>query len=1207
MLFFEMLTGLKPFYGKDIMDTIHHHIAIHAPVLSSINSTIPLPLERVIQKQLAKDPNDRYHSTLGLQYDLEQILFSLRKGELDAEMQPGTLDVRDSLFVSTRIFGREKDLAILKRKIEELAGGEVGFIQLSGTGGIGKSSLLKELKGALESEGYLLASAHFSSSEQHIPLSGILEVFKDIIRRILSEKEEVLIQWKTQLQEVLEQQAPYIAEVVPAIEKLLGPQTKRSEALPKDSEDRLKKALIDFLSIFTFDDKPLILLLDDLQYCDSAGLSLLDSLVRSGRVKNLLLVASSRDEVVTAEFESLIQGWKEAKMPYYAHKIEPLSIQATEELLADVFGPQQRNVYELARLITQKTKGIPLLLREFISNANQKKYFTFSRKTLDWKWDLDFLSSLPVPDSVADLLVLKLGNLSGNCRQLLEYASILGEVFRFDDLRRLMQLPELETASRLNEAVILGIINHHTIDPSSAIVDAPGYAFAHLRVHSVISESIPDEQNKRIRFDLGKIYLERGFQELSGREELFKVANNFHAALEFWIDKGDAGDQVKRWFYEAAKKARLAFSYELAENYISGALSLMDEEVWDRNFDLAFGISLEGIKCRYLSGNKEGALVLFEQAASKERHVNHKVRRCLTLQWLYINDSRTEDALNMAIQALQSLGIRIPKNPNQGHMLLEIIRTRLALGFRPLKRLRRLEINTDPDALLQSELLYWCLPPASATNVNLQALLSLKLLQVYARFGRDPYGISGIMMYGFVLAGGFGDYENGFRFIELGVAESRKFNDPFGIGNSLFGLGLLGTLKLPIRDLLEPMQEAYINFDICGDTYLASTCTSTMSGNRFLLGRPLAEIGEKLSGYILYSEKAKDNNTINLHLNLQKQINVLCTDELVEDHIVEAACGNSDKMDKTHRFWTNSYQMLVCYLLKKERKGLEHSALAKKDLANQLFLMIDFVYFYYDSLLLARTNLNGSPADKRNALLGIRKNLKRIEPRGKKAPLAFAHMMWAIKACEKMMLGEFKMAYSLLEKAMENLHPDEYIHDKAIFYEMQALICTLLSETTKAHMLIQKAYDSFWEWGAKAVCYQLALDHPEIVTVNSKLRGHKAESSTPIHSKAGLPEDPNMRIDLGSVLKASQAISTEIELPKLLESLLRILMQNAGATRGVLVMPIKGVLCVMAEGSTDKQELKTLQKIPITDVNAGVPVTVINYAARSQEVVSIED
>ncbi|MBI1223318.1 MAG: AAA family ATPase [Bacteroidetes bacterium] len=1206
VLFFQMLSGQMPFPGEDMMELIHQHIAIQAPVINSINSFVPIPLSKVIQKQLAKDPKDRYQSALGLQLDLEQILYALKKGEIDQSMQPGALDVQDTLFFTNKIYGRNKNLEQLTKEIKALAGGKVGFVNLAGTSGIGKSSLLKELKGKLEAEGYLLASAQFSSNEQSIPLSGLLGVFNDLIRRILTEKEEDLIQWKLRLHEVLEQQAPYIAEMAPSIELLLGAQPKRAEALPKDSEDRLKKAFIDFLSVFTLNDRPLVLLLDDLHYCDLAGVAAIDSLMTSGRLKNLVLVTTTREELLSDYFNQTIAGWKDSGLPCYQHIVEPLSVEAAEELLAEVFQRKQWNLAELARLMIHKTKGIPLLLKEFIANASQNKYFSFSRKTLEWKWDLKMLDSLPVPDTVAELILQNLKNLTGNCLFLLEHAAVIGESFRFDELKQLTQLPDLEIASRINEAVLLGIINHNTNSGYGIQNDAPSYMFAHGRVHSAVKKDIETGKRIRIQFELGKINLKKGYPNEIEREELFTVSNNFHDAIDLWEEFGDSTDQVKLWLLSAARQARLSFSYELANAFVSDALRLMNDDVWVRNYEFANTLYSESIKCKYLSGNKEEAIRIFDQLGARVQNESDVVRRYLILQCLYINDSKTAEALDIAMKALASLGIKVPISPNNGHLFAQIIKTRLTLGLKPLKKLRRLENVTNPDALLLSELLFWCQPPASATNVNLQSLLALKLLGIYARYGKNQYGLGGINMFGFVLAGGFGMFKKGAEYVKLAVEESRKFNDPFAVGNALFGLGLLGTLELPLRDLQEPMQEAFQSFDISGDTYLASTCCSTLVGNLFFMGTPLEEIKEKLSDYIDYSVKAKDNNTIQLHQNFQKQISILMEEDAMEENRIEEACTGLDKMDKTHRFWTNAYQLFVCLVLNKSEKAQTYSKAARAELADQLFLMIDFVYFYYDSLLLARTNLNASEPERKSALKVLGKNLKKIKARGKKAPLAFAHMMRAIQACQKMMQGKYQQAFALFDLAIRGMKEDEYLQDKALFYEMQALVCQELNDEKKALSLQQKAYDLYWAWGARAACNRLASENVHLQEVQRSQSKSNVEHSGAIHGDTILPEDPNIRIDLSTVLKASQAISTEIELPKLLETLLGILMQNAGATRVVLIMPVKKELCVMAEGTTDRKEVITLQKIPINHDVANVPVSVINYATRSLEIVNIE-
>lgn len=1204
VLFYELLSGAKPYGGTDKMELIHSHIAINAPKLEHINTSIPSGLSRVIAKLLAKDPNDRYRSTLGLRYDLEQILHGLESGINLQDMQPGKRDISDRIQVSTKIFGRKSEIENIFQNIPNSGKDPVTFILINGKSGIGRSAFLKEIKIQLELKKYLIGSAGFSGNDQYIPMSGILEVFKDLIRRILSENDSILTHWKELLKDVLGGRVAYLAEILPGIEKILGAQPFIPEALPKESEDRLTKALIDFLSVFTFNETPLIILLDDLQYADPIELRLLETLCLSGRIRNLCIIACTKTDHEINEFSYFIQRLKEGQSACFNYTLEALSKEAVAEFLSDAFGQNISAQSELAAVFMNKTDGIPLLLQEFLQNANQAGYFKFSSEEMNWQWEIESLQSFPLPETVANILLFKLESVSPASMKLLEIAAIVGETFGFKDLQHLLKISEIEVANLLHEVIFLGLVNQL---PTGKLREGIFiYSFAHPSIQIAILERISSERKSQLNFEHSQFFLQIPAHTLS-REQLLQLAGHIHASILHWKEKGDMLDYIKGIMLEATKKCRKVFSYDLADLYIADALNLLNEESWKRNHALAFNIYLESIKCLFLNGKQPAAIELFEKGTKWENSREDKVKRYMCMVLLHTHESEAEKALNMAKLGLAALGIHLPSNPNQWHVFLEIISTQISLGLNPIKKLRAQKANSNPEALLISELIFRSFAPANSLNKNLLVILSLKALQLYTKYGLNPFLPSSLTMYGFVVSNGFGNFKKGFEFIKLANEMSDQLNDPFAIGSARYALGLLGTIMLPLRDLKKPMEEALLNFDICGDLYLASACTSTLVGNQFQLGVPLQEIEENLIKLIDFSENAKDVNTIILHRNLKAQIQLLQSRNDVTELNLASACQHLDRADKSHKFWSHFYQMLLCYLVNEDKLGLIHAEKAKIFLSRPLFLMENFVYFYYDSLLLTRKNLMGTEKEKAQTIKLIRQNYRMLKPRGKKAPLSYGHLLEGIKACEHMLHSQYFEAFEALNRALDGLRAEEYYHDRGIFLNLQAEICIIQGNQEQASKLLKQAYISFQTWGAEAVCYILEKKYPEIQFQDTKL-SIITESENISHQEVGrLQEDPNIKIDLSSVLKASQTISTEIELPKLLKKLLEIIMQNAGATRGVLLMPIKGQLCVMAEESSDMKDLKILQKIPTTHANSNLPQTLINYVTRTKELVSLDD
>lgn len=143
--FFEMLTGSRPFEADDTIGWLHCHIAKTPPPCTIANPSTPEVVSDIIMKLLSKNSEDRYQSSNGIVYDLEECLRQLEQNGSIDDFELGRGDVSKKFQTPQKLLGRENELETLKKAFNTVAAGGMEYLLVSGYSGVGKSALVHEV------------------------------------------------------------------------------------------------------------------------------------------------------------------------------------------------------------------------------------------------------------------------------------------------------------------------------------------------------------------------------------------------------------------------------------------------------------------------------------------------------------------------------------------------------------------------------------------------------------------------------------------------------------------------------------------------------------------------------------------------------------------------------------------------------------------------------------------------------------------------------------------------------------------------------------------------------------------------------------------------------------------------------------------------------------------------------------------------------
>lgn len=375
--FYELLTHQLPFATTDPIELIHCHLAQQANPPHALIPTIPLTVSKIVMKLLAKTPEERYQSACGLKADWE-ICF--KQWQTQGQILPfplGQQDISDKFHIPKKLYGREQEVSQVLDTFERVSQGTTEMILVAGYSGIGKSVLVQEIhKPIVRQRGYFI-TGKFDQFKRDIPYAAISTAFQDLIRQLLSESDTDIGIWKAQILEVLEPNGQVIIDVIPELEKIIGKQPSVEKLGANEAQNRFNLSFQRFISVFSQQEHPLVIFLDDLQWADLPSLKLIEELITDFDSKYLLIIGAYRDNEVNPTHALILtlELVKKAGIRVNEVILNPLRLEQINQLLADTLLCSTEMSTPLAELLTNRTQGNPFFLTQLLKSLYDENLY----------------------------------------------------------------------------------------------------------------------------------------------------------------------------------------------------------------------------------------------------------------------------------------------------------------------------------------------------------------------------------------------------------------------------------------------------------------------------------------------------------------------------------------------------------------------------------------------------------------------------------------------------------------------------------------------------------------------------------------------------------------------------------------------------------------------------------------------------------------
>ncbi len=1187
-------------HAGDAAELMHCLLAKEAKALTELNEKIPTMLSRIIMKLLAKNAEERYQSLYGLKADLEYCLEQLEhKGRIE-EFLLGQKDDAGAFQIPQRLYGRRQELAELVGGYEKVYRGGFEMMLIDGPSGIGKSLLVSELqKAVMQGRGHFVAGK-YEKHKQEIPYSALLDAFRDLVRLMLTEPEGKIAELKVRLKEKLAAHGRIITDVVPEVKYLIGEAAAVEELTPLENKNRFHFVFREFISAFLGPQQTLVVFLDDLQWIDTASLELLRTLVLAKEHAYLYLIGAYRKESVD-EFDPLSVALKELEKRKRGDvkqiHLLPLTLSAVEEMLADALKKEASEVRELAELIRHKTDGVPFFINEIVLQLEKQHLIWFDYQAMSWRWELSGIQNAGISDSMVELLRKRIKNQKDDTQRVLSLAALLGNRFSFTLLAELEPKRQHRTAAALWNALQEGFIQ--PLDPAYKYIQAAKvdslFRFAHDSIHQAAQSLLSETQRSELHLKIGRILREQE-KTVGGESRIFDMVSHLNAAQALISDPAELRE-LGALNYWAGKRAKRSSAFNTALLHFQRALELLGTDAWEKNPALALDVYLQAAAVAYSCGAYE---LMHTYSASVFANTEDPFVRVAIYEIqirALLARGKAGEAVELARTALALLDVDFPRRIAKAYLLLQLEATKLFLQLRGLEALEELPPLRDKKKEAVLRILAAVSSSAYLAEPELFVLMVLKQIRISVKYGASSRSPFAYCLYGVLVGGMLGDIATGYKFAKFALAAIEHGNDQEAVGKTM----LVGNLfaahwKDPLKQVIAEFMRAYRAALADGDLEYAAWALLAYGFHSFFSGAPLADVEADL---LAAAEKMKNE------LCQETQYAYTCSFAQLVLHLRRAEPeareavmplpSEETEKDKNELYYRHSNAMLLHLFLGRYKEALAAMRLAKPYLASVLSTINQPVFYFYSTLLYLMEYEQISDQERSE----IERQMKQLRLWAKNAPHTHGYKYRLLEAERYASERNHSEAAAAFDEAIEGAQENGFLQDAALANERAAAFYQRQGKETIARSYRMAAYQLYRQWGAENKAKRMREQYLYLWL--------KAEEGDAAQSKNQLHLTAPQTFDWSSIVKIAQMLSSEMNYEQLIMKMMSIVMENAGAQRGVFLA--QEGLEVKVEGQADMTgaQCRILPVLEGEEDEVAYATGIVNYVLRTEESVVIQN
>ncbi|MEG3895394.1 MULTISPECIES: protein kinase domain-containing protein [unclassified Microcoleus] len=1251
--FYELLTGELPFVSEDAMELVHCHLAKQAIPIHQLHPEIPLVLSHIVSKLMAKNAENRYQSALGLKYDLEKCLTQVQETGQIESFELGDGDISDRFIIPDQLYGREREVETLLQAFERVAnppksplgkGGLRGveMMLVAGFSGIGKTAVINEVhKPIVRQRGYFI-KGKYDQFQRNIPLSAFVQAFRDLMGQLRAELDLPLQTWKTKILTAVGDNGQVLIDVIPELEYIIGKQQIAPELSGSAAQNRFNLLMQKFVQVFTQAEHPLVMFLDDLQWADSASLKLLQLLMED--TGHLLVLGAYRDNEVSPVHQLILTVDEIIKSGVTVNRItlQPLSQSDLNQLVADTLNCQRLLAQTLTKLVYQKTKGNPFFATQFLKALHDDLLITFDWDIRHWQCDLARVRTLAITDDVVEFMALQLQKLPRETQDVLKLAACIGAQFDLDTLAIVSEKSAEVAATALWKSLQEGLIiptteiyKFFTQSDTASVSHAaanPTYRFLHDRVQQAAYFLIPDDQKQTTHLKIGQLLLHSS-SSVEPEEKLFDIVRHLNQGIEL-IAQPQEREALAKLNLKAGHKARNSTAYNAARVYLQTGIEILTANCWQDQYELTLNLHVGATEAAYLNADFDGMEKIAALVLQKAETILDKIQIYQIQIVAYTAQSKILEAIAVGRDALFQLGVELPTAPDEAKIAKALQTVASLQGDRGIEELVDLPVMSDRQTQAAMQLLGLLFSPILQGMPGLMPILSATMVSLSIQFGNTPGSTVGYAIHSMVLCAFVGEVKSGYSFGRLAINLVDQLNvREFESKVLLLFAAWVQHHQESLRATMLTMKDGYATGMETGDFLNAGYNSLDYLIAKLFAGVELDTWEPEIATYRAVLVQIKQHSAQTFLDMMQQTVQNLREGRILSDCLIGSAYDETVMLSKHHQdkdltaiAIAYTYKLMLAYFFGNYTTALDYNTQAKEYLmavSGMIFIPIFHFYTALTHLALLSTH----PESEQGEFLSLAQTHQTtLQQWAQNAPMNHLHKWYLVEAEKYRVLGNKAEAIEHYDRAISGAKANEYIQEEALANELAAKFYLHWGKQEIAQAYMTNAYYGYARWGAKAKVTDLERRYPQLLApilqqTRSPLSPHETiftlgsvtSTSSPTSSSSSI----SVALDLAAILKASQTLSGEIELEKLLSKLLDIVIKNAGADWCVFMLLESGRLLIQAlarlsQSGGNNQTAQVdfypmlLNPQPVED-SIDVPVSLINTVKRSLQPAVIID
>jgi PAS domain S-box-containing protein len=1132
VMFYEMLAGVLPFNASDPLEWIHCHVARQAVHLSDRQPALPATLADIVMKLLAKTGEDRYQTAAGLEADLRRCRDEWEPDARIAAFRLGMHDVSSRLAVPERLYGRDAAIATLSEAFERVAArGDFEFTLVSGYAGVGKSSIVHELHRNVVQPRGVFVSGKFDQRLRDTPYSTFAEAFRGLISQLLGGDPASVSRWRQRISEAVGSHCSLLFELLPELIALMGPQPPLPALSPAEATTRFQSAFQRFIGAFARKDQPLVVFLDDLQWLDPATLSLVECIAVAPQMHHVHLIGAYRDNEVQAD-HPLMKAV--AAISASGRRVDnlvlgPLAVEEVTLLLADTLRLTCDQARPLAALVHDKTGGNPFFAGQFLANLEEEGFVRFDAPSRLWTWDAQAIAAMSQTDNLLDLTVRRLWRLPSRTQDILRVLSCLGRHTDFATLATLCE-PAPDLHAHIGRAVDAGVV----------IADETQCRFLHDRVQEGAYALVPEHDRGALHLRIGRV-LSRTMSRAALAERIFEVANQLNLGLSLVSDDEERA-RIAELDLQAARKAKASTAYEGACSYLRAGIAALGPDGWEHACELAFATHCELAECEISMGRLDEASALVDEMLRRSRSRIDLAQ--VTVQRMTVQMMRGEvgQVVRTAIECLEMFGQVVSERPSAAEVRTECESLYQALGGRTIESLVDLPPMSDPEVAAAMSVMVRLGLASYFTDVNLNRTVAIRLVRLTLAHGLSESSIYGCAGLGSCLGPVFDRPADAERFARAAIAIADKG------GHLAFRAGAHVALQQavlwtrPVAESVALLDDSIRLAKETGALIFACYAVEHRLTDMLFRGDALDLMWRESLAGLAFTEKCNVRHAGDIIASMQGFVQALqghADEALLVDARIEA------------RIDASGIPVVACFhgILQVQRLFLLGDPAGALAWAEKLSPILwsaqchiqSVHYCVFQSLAIAALYAQADRVRQLEWRATLEANLAALAHWTANCPSSFAHKHALVAAELARLDGRDMEALRLYERAIRAASDNGFVQDHGLSCELAAAFCLSQGLETAGDAHLRDARRCYLLWAAHRKVAQLDDRYPGI-----------GEPASPTHPPT--IEAPLAHVDFATIVKLSQTLSGEIVHIRLIEKLMTISLEHAGAERGLLVL-----------------------------------------------------